>query len=235
MFLPGIAAAFALILIACPAGTGGGEYNGLGKKLNISGRVYTRDIDTINYGVNYAEYKDNLSVSDGGIGGTGKIEKGRLSYSIGEPALIEVDEGLAMLQKMYDGVKFNPADARASVVNLTITDNPDYILLSREKIDIKQLSLDCEFVSFAYVDRDVTVTADGDSFRFDGFDIPMEITTEIINLKLKKGWNAVCGRITGEPKFSLVTGVELSGNLSISVGDPSSLKWTLSSSQELLF
>lgn len=237
MFLPGITAVFALVLASCPSGTDSGVYKGLGEKLNISGRVYTRNIDTENFSVNYIEYKNNLAVSDGGIGGEGKIEKGQLSYSIEEPVLFQVDEGLAILKRMYTSVEFSPEDARAAAVNLTVTGDTDYILLSREKItvNLNQLSLGFDFVYYLYVDRDVIVTADGDSFRFENFEIPINITVSEISLNLKKGWNALYGKISGELKYTLLSGAEASGNLTMSVSNPSSLKWTLSSVQELLF
>lgn len=239
LFTLGTALAFALILAACPAGPAPEKYKGLGEKLNLSGKVYERNRTLVS--IDYTGYNGDLAISDGGIGGTGKIENGWLSYSITEqPALSPAANGLEMLEEIYTNIGFSPNDAQAAVLNLQITDHPDYSLLSREIIEIEYASpvrLNGEFVYYVYVDRDVTVTADSGDFSFDGFGFPIDITAKSINFTLKKGWNPLRGKIEGELQligFPPAVGGATAA-LSMSAGNPSSLKWTASSTQFLQF
>jgi hypothetical protein len=229
MFLCGITLACTLISGACLSG----EYKGLGESLTLSGQAYTRDINSLNFSVNYVEYMGNLDVSDGDIGGAGEIKNGKLSYSVKKPELFPIADGFAMLKRMYDGIKFSPEDAQAALLNLTVTGSSVYSLLSGETLKVTVPSLAYETVYYVYIDRDVVITAEANSFASTDFYIPISITTQKINLKLKKGWNALHGKT--EAKLILFPSLQASGNLELSVGNPSSLKWTLGSPQNLPF
>jgi hypothetical protein len=233
MFLCGIALVFALVLESCSA-PASDEYKGLGESLNLSGQAYTRDFSSANYSINYAEYANSLNVSDGGIGGTGKIENGKLSYSIKKPKLSPVAGSLTMLQGMYADLKFSPEDAQAALLNLTVTGG-GYSLLSRETISVTIPSLVYETVYYVYVDKDTVVTAEAGSFISTDFIIPISITTQKINIKLKKGWNALHGKTEAGLKLTLSLEPEFAGDLKISVDNPSDFKWTLGSPQDLPF
>jgi hypothetical protein len=225
----GIAFAFALILESCPA-SAPDEFKSLGESLSLSGQMYVRDIDA-SHSIAYNEYKSDLEVSDSGIGGAGEIKKGKLQYSsIEKPKLSPVADSLAMLEEVYKGITFSPEDTQAALLNLTIPGSAEYSFLFRETIKVNLPSFTYETVYYVYVDRDAVVTAEAGSFTPTDFFVPMSLTSQKINLKLKKGWNALHSTITAGFGLFLLT-----GDLKMSIGNPPSFKWTLGSLQDVPF
>jgi len=229
--------AFALILAACPTNTSSNPADNT-PRLKLSGKVYTQDIDPQTYKVTTSPYNDSLSISDRGMGGAGEIKKGQLDYTIiGEPLnLSSINEGggLDYLKDMYPTLKFSPEDAKAAVAVLEITDSEEYGGLLKGLLDIKMLAFppnaSIKTVNYVYVDRRMQITADLYEYHTDDYGLPMVLTSEKINLNLKKGWNALYSEITA--RLDMTTS-NLRGNLKMSVSDPADLKWTLVSSEYL--
>jgi hypothetical protein len=257
--------AFILVLGACPTDTAPDR-----SKLNLSGQVYIQEIDLEKFppAFDSSEYKNSLSISDGGLGGTGQITEGKLSYSIGIPEQLQpISEGLDYLKSMYSSLEFSSDDVNAAVVALEVTNSEEYGGLLKGLVDLKLdrnltkpppiITLTIETVNYVYVDNNLNITADKKTFDnndlgFLDLDFPISMTTEKINLGLKKGWNSLYSKITVQVKIPMellpllpslinspnpdLSGLDLSaleptGNLKMSVGDPADLKWTLVPSQ----
>jgi hypothetical protein len=263
-----------MVLAACPAEPDPtpspppppkpGPY--LGDTLKLSGQMHTRNFDPAELDSDtfdnplvlamvfmkfftYTEAgKDMaLQVFDGGMGGSGKIQNGQLSYSIGKPAdqyLQPVDElfssiGLLPVDIPLPNIEINAKDAQAALLLLLIADNPDYSLITREKaaFDIFNFRLVMETVSYVYVDKNVTITAEEFTYTDnDIMDFPVGLTVKNINLELRKGWNAVKSDFTAtfKPLSLDFSKFEINGDLSISSDNPSSLYWVLSSGNDEL-
>ena len=243
-----------LILAACPTDSSPEQYKGLGKTLKLSGQVYTQEFGQTGITIksNYNKFNGDLDLSDNDLGGSGKIKNGQLGYSVGTPVLSPVGTGLALLNDMYADISFSTLDLNAAILTLTINDSEDYKMQLREKlgnpkiISLSPLALTFTFeiVNYVYVDKDVTVSANGDTFVFDDFFIPVTLTTGNIKLKLKKGWNPLHSTIIASSNLPFspedllspdITNLDLTdladleptGNLVMSLKDPSSLCWTL--------
>jgi len=273
---------FSLILAACPTDTSSKipSVNGT-SKLSLSGQVYNYEQNTdqdtdqdtdpgagllTSLLIGPQEFKGDLDISDGGLGGNGKIEKGKLSYTIvavGPQSLLPIDEGLAYLKNYYSSLNFSPRDANAAPVTLQITDDEEYSGLMKGLLNIDMdftkmtIKITMKVVNYVYVDKDLTITAGKKTFINSDFGLedlgfPITLTSEKINLHLKKGWNSLYEEITAQSNIppdllallpSLVnspnpdlSGLNLSklrptGTLKMSVSDPGNLNWTLIPSQ----
>jgi len=252
----GILAVFALVLGACPTDSGTSP-----DKLNLSGQVYVQITDPVALLAKYknVKYEDNLKISDGDQGGKGEINKGQLKYTIGVPlnlSPINEDGGLDYLKEIYSSLEFSSEDVKAAVVYLGI-DSEEYSNLLKGLLDInldysmRTIKITIDTVNYVYVDKDLNITAEPDTFNNNDFDFPISLTTEKIDLKLKKGWNSLYSKITAQskipPEMILIKGQALSdpdslrpyltaleptGHLVMSVGgDPDNLNWTLVPSQ----
>ena len=247
----GITVVLALALAACPTGSGDSDNS---SRLRLSGKVYTQDFDIKTLSVTYNNYNENLEISDGVLGGVGKIRNGQLNYTIGEPPLSPIGEGLASLKEMYPGLEFSSEDVNAAVVILEIVGSEEYSYISKTAFNITPsifppaIKLTIETVNYVYLDKDIKITAEGNYFEYNDFDFPISLTTENINLSLKKGWNPLYSKISVQINVprELLSSLDLSsldlstlnladlrptGNLSMSVADPDSLKWALETSQ----
>ena len=250
--------AFALVLAACPDKPA--EPAPDTSKLKLSGQVfeYIEATDPSSILSGPKEFKGKLEISDGGLGGSGEIRNGKLTYSIDvEPPLSPINEGMGLdyLKGMYKSLKFSPENVNAAVVALEITNNDEYsgLLRSLMGLDLSKLPttiiITVETVNYVYVDKDMNITADKDTFEYDYSDFPIILTSEKINLNLKKGWNALYSEITAQANISMevilsllgdsdpdlstldLSALEPKGHLKMSVGDPNTLKWTLIPSQ----
>jgi len=144
--------------------------------------------------ISYDPINGNMAISDGGImGGTGKIENGKLSYSITKPAdamfvsaadlLGEITQmlggfladeslseaGLPALSGLYANARISPANTQVALLNLEIKNSDDYILIDRELITntfsltSMSMTITVEGVGYVYVDKKATITATGTS------------------------------------------------------------------------
>jgi hypothetical protein len=137
------------------------------------------------------------------IGGYGSITGGLFNFSIGTPYelycwnfLIESD--------WYDNFTISEPNVKTSRLHIL---HP-----IRGSIDIEMESV-IGYVEYIYVDRDVTV-------RGRGKYLGNHSRTTDINLRFRKGWNALYTSLTGY--FNTI--------VSRSIGDPEYLKWFISMS-----
>jgi hypothetical protein len=89
---------------------------------------------------------------------------------------------------------------------IIVNGEPDYELFKGSAAEIADPDDDAEWVEYYYVDRDVKITASGNS-RADPF-----------TLELKKGWNAIHKHTEG-------TGTENGRRYYVSLGNPGYLPW----------
>lgn len=241
--LLGIIALVAVIgfsMVSCDDGGGPGGPSGAAK-LDFSGQqVYNDDFDWDTFKVTYTKFDGNLAITDGGLGGTGSIAAGKLNYKLetAPPAgsLLPASAMIEDLEDMYTNVKFTPSTVNFAMLEGFGVGGSDYDSLVKEYFSMKQsttsFSMNQVGVFYIYVDADVTVTAKGvtekDDYDEDGFEISQEHTMRDINMKLKKGWNAVNSKYTSSISYSLSTmkGKETS-TVQVSTGDPSEARWVL--------
>jgi hypothetical protein len=247
-----------------------------GTKLRLSGDVYTRRInfDPDNIGesllylfsktsslVTYHKAGNNLDLAifDGGLGGSGKIEKGKFSYFIEAPdedSLTPINElslelllAATSLPNNVDlpEIDISPNTAQAVFLSLIITGNPEYIFMNREKIefDLPSFQIIAETASYIYVDENVTITVPAFTYDTSVMNIPVNLTTGKINLNLKEGWNTIHSTLIVTLSITIqdflestlvdLDSVEASGDLNIKVRNPSSLYWVLNSIDDKSF
>ena len=253
--------AIALVLGACPTDTPSKAANDT-SKLRLSGQVFIQDTDLAYTGSpsllsRPKEFKNDLKIFDGGLGGTGQIKKGQLSYSINVvPPLSPINEGggLDDLKDMAPGLnlKFSPEDVNAAAVVLEVTDSNEYRSLLKGLLGLNlrpniqsgeiEILLTIETVTYMYVDKNLNITANPYSYDYTNPELPFPITltTEKINLNLKKGWNSLYSEITAKsnipPELLIpnpnspepdLSALKPTGNLKMSAGDPDNLNWTL--------
>jgi len=265
IFFYGILAvfAFSLILGACPADSAAPLPDR--SKLKLSGQVYIQNTApaALFFNLKNEEYKKDLKISDGGLGGTGEIKNGKLNYSINVvPPLSPINEGggLDSLKGMYPSLQFSPENVNAAAVVL-LTDSAEYSGLLKYLLEINfdplklTIIITIKTVNHMYVDKDLNITADVFSHDYTNPELPFPIalTSEKINMNLKKGWNSLYSEITAQSNIPLeliplipsllagssdldlsdldLSALKPTGNLKMSVGDPGNLNWTLIPSQ----
>ena len=178
-----LALIIAVVLAACSDGSDS-ENRGI---LTLSGQVNKRKIQGIS--VSYSKINKSMDVSDGGMGGSGKIKNGKLSYSIKKPADAMLDSAaeqigrltqlsggeltpllgllsgidLSDISGIYTKVNVSPDDTQAALLNLEIRNNVEYGFIDRERIEFSSLKITINGVSYVYVDKKSTITATGNS------------------------------------------------------------------------
>jgi hypothetical protein len=226
-----------------------------GTELKLSGDVYMRDInfdfENIEVSILYlltgsldpvtyrnADTNIDLSISDGGLGGSGRVKNGKFSYSIGIPAdeyFVSIDElfsNISLFPGVVDlpniGIEIPSIDARAVYLNLLIADDPEYFFMTRENIGFNQtlLTISSEIVSYIYINKTVTISVPASTYDTVVMDIPIRLNVSSIYLNLKEGWNAIHSTLA-IPLMSMLD--TPTGNLEIVLGNPSSHKWVLNS------
>ena len=180
--------------------------NHFGTTLTIFGQVYTEGTDG-----NIKKYTGDDLVVSSNVGKTGTINNGRLNITIGIPQTNPIMEELELLlrtdkENNYKNIQSIPAETQARVLFLGspvfMDDDGPY----RGKYN----STREERVQYIYIDRDVTVIAEGNPHE-DEFCISWAIPD--LRLYFKQGWNAIyikktyTSNTTGKYKVSL-------GNLS---------------------
>lgn len=199
---------------------GGG---GIGKKLELSGQVYTVEFDEVNYKITFHEYKGDLTFSDYN-GGTGGITGGKLSYTIETPNYLSTDYFSSDITKSDDNARF-------SGFKFSINDHPYYSL---EKQNISAINIGNtsgtytdEYEIYVYADRDVTISSKGRESDKDG---TYTYITNNFNLALKAGWNAIYIKEVISFTYPAGNHNNISSETkttSLSLNNPSSLKWVL--------
>jgi len=168
-----------------------------GNTLNLSGQVYLWNDDD-----SFTPFTDNRTVTDGGIGGSGSITNGILSYSIGTPSILK---GIDILLEEFHGWD----NVHASNMNVKFW----WLELSTNKYNASVFVE--EFVHYLYVDNNVNITGNPKTIPY-GNRIR---TYKDLSLALKKGWNAV------HAKNEYGEGTE---TISVMMSNPAYLRWVLS-------
>ena len=171
--------------------------------LNLSGRVYMEDLDEENLNLSYTNYTGpNLTINDNGLGGSGTVTNGNLSYSVGKPNNLATfsredleyffeDYGINTSKESIDGFLLGA---------LEINENEGYIYKGSSAIKINfinaSFTLTFELINYLYVDEDVTVTGTGwtdgpYTEEYGGMIFSETYIANNFNLPLKKGWNAL--------------------------------------------
>ena len=154
----------------------------LGETLNLSGQVYTKNRDS-----SYAGYIGaRIAVSDGGES-SGEIINGKLNFTTEAPDLLllkPVGEAFLEWDPQYNNFRYSDPEVLSCMLNLEIN-APPYTRLAREL----EKTTSYEWVEYIYVDRDITITADGKTYTVTGDDFVY--TTSNLSLDLLAGWNAV--------------------------------------------
>jgi len=266
--------ALIIVLASCPNDTEPSESR---DKLKLSGKVYTREIGAFSLSsvfsgtiVVYAATNGDIAISDEGMGGAGHIKKGQLNYSIGKPAALMPlnpdDLELSAIEGIYSDVTLSSDGSNAAFLYLTPLDT-DYDLLIREFCEISPpdtrafplvpITLQYGIVNYVYVDRNLTVSAQGSLSSYPLADLPINdflqgipfnladndavLKANDIKLGLKKGWNAVHSALTLTITASLpleslnpetfdIEDIEIdtiAGEIKVSIGNPESHKFTL--------
>jgi len=196
---------------------------------------------------NLTESTGNWTIDDDGIGGSGSISNGKLSYSIGTPNnLASINDFCTKWKNNWFGTTVSASDPSAK-----------YLLLELSSIDLsKQNGGSLEkgefkesvkgntytqydaFLYHLYVDKDVTITAsevkDSDPWTDPNTGITYSgtSTAKAVKLALKAGWNTVF--FLEEGTETLVGGTWENPSafnevwtLTVSLSNPASLKWVL--------
>ena len=193
----------------------------LGPTLTVSGeQVYTFDQDN----VKFIEFDGNLTIAD--IGGvSGAIANGKLTFTIETPTSLEDISDSEFFYDNYNGywgdTKCEPSDTKCFTLDLHITGSSEYNDVGKGNVSGTDNNGWEEDVFYIYVDRDVTITREGKT----GIHIDDDDETETFwetkdfNLSLKKGWNAVCDRLSWKGTKDTET---------LSLGNPKNDKWIVS-------
>jgi hypothetical protein len=123
----------------------------------------------------------------------------------------------------YDDLKISPSSGvKVGAVSFRIEDSDDYSYLSKGN----RMGATRENLMYMYVDKDVTISGKGKTETY--FDAVNEYATKTsnFNLSLKAGWNTLLSKQQnfGEKNGDKYT---ITFNTSLSVSNPSNLKWVL--------
>jgi hypothetical protein len=201
-------------------GNGGGNSSSfLGETPTLSGQVY---VGEFNEGtVSFKPYTgSDLTVSaENGIG-QGTIKGGQFSITLGTPTSLNNLKS----KNLFDGdaITVNPNTAKGYFLPLDIAGSDYY--LSRMNFTISSTSNNSEYVAYVYVDKDVTISSNGDTGTVD--DYTSWIYTPF-SLALQAGWNTVYNKAQYQKSGSGGTITQ-----TISLDNPSNLKWVLREADE---
>ena len=152
--------------------------------------------------------KENTSVTSDKVVGSGKIEKGILSFNVGKPEPEDLQNWNVLKSREF----FFWHDA---VVDVPEVNGTQYMLittggnrLNKETIVGTRTSISQEIVRFIYVDRDCKITGTSGNGKFGSQNPAFYITNNKLDLSLKKGWNTVWRKetyenITGDAQISM--------------------------------
>ena len=168
-----------------------------GNTLTLSGQVHTMTENATDL---YKKWTGSATVFAYGTYGedgdhfTGKVTKGQLSISIGQPVpdnsieyLSTVEEifgdwNLFMVNENYSDVKFTPTGVKA--YDLWWLDTEEYGSIVKQNQSYSDQGMFLREAIYIWVEKDVRLTAKGKKSSIGS-------STEDIDLQFKKGWNAV--------------------------------------------
>ena len=156
-------------------------------------------------------------------GGSGSMENGILSYSIGTPAPADLQSietlfatFVSYTSLTYANIHYNTSGVKAAQFDRLYSEQESFSL-SRQRSSATSYSY--EGISYIYVDNDVTVTADGTTTTQGGG----TIKTNNLNLQLKAGWNAIYFKAS----VTMTSSTTGTGIQSLTVGDLPSINWVV--------
>jgi len=215
------------------SGTGdGGDNNSGTDTLTFSGQVYDEiwgDDNTANHvplTITYTASNKSLELTDSLSCGSGKIQNGQLSYTVGKPDASEINMSINDLfsRFRYSTITVNQSNVKCNLLDFICGhdswfERRSYTL---NKTD-NETTLSMKFAYYLYVDKACNVKATGITFTDeDG----VNNTLPNVNIDIKKGWNTlIVNAFAIEDNTSGKT-TKMSFT-SISIGDASSLKWVL--------
>jgi hypothetical protein len=225
-----LAAAIVFSMTACPKSEG--DKISLGDKLRFSNEhVYVGQWNEREYTVDYKPYI-GADVTFINIGSAiPKIVKGKFSFS-GEVPAAQSLQSIDVLLSSYR--QFTNVEVSDTTVKFFYIDSFEKRTSSRSGIsmirenyefrgDRRSWSRTVESVTFIYVDKPVTITGNGGTGTYINRDgNRVSVTYNDVNLSLSKGWNTVCFKEETTDTASAVIETH-----TISVSNPSSLKWVL--------
>ena len=243
MILAGTVLVFGLVFLGC--GDGGGESVNNppppapgADELSLTGRVYTMTFDR-GASPTFTPFPTGQSRTvTTGLGATGAIANGQLSFTIGTPSTLwPIESGLELWFGAEEYVTFYPSSAQ--VAELWLAGGSDALDLEHHSGSTRGNSFNQERVSrrHIFVDRDVTIRLAQDRPGTwedveNGFSFSETYTVRAFTLTLRQGWNVVHYRVvmTGTFVGSVAnpTSVTMVSTITLSTADPSrQLRWIL--------
>jgi len=214
--------------ILVPSNPNGNDGAFIGKKLEISGQqVYTMTQDPQSGSVSYIPYTENMTLTSYN-GVTATIAGGKLGFTIGIPDNLETWNAL-FPSNNYAAVTISDPTAKGFIVDRIIGNfgGQDCQLNKRNRaINYSGTSVTYtdESIMYVYTDKNVTISGTGKTTT----DSSYTSYTRIMNnstLALKEGWNVVHIK-----EVSVYSTSSITVTTTISLSDPSSLKWILEKS-----
>jgi len=159
------------------SGGGNGGDGFIGGTLNLSGQVWTWDDDG-----DIVQFTGNRATVISYPGGSGSITNGQLSFSIGTPALENMQQLLGgEMGELFNNFSLSPSGARGTIITMLMMPGGESLG------NVVGTSNSSESVIYFYVDRDVRMTGTGRTITFGG----ETVITRNLNLNLQAGWNAI--------------------------------------------
>jgi hypothetical protein len=187
-------------------------------------QVYVVDYGDHDYTVNYKPYTGADVTFASVYGAIPKIVNGKFSFSVGAPT----SQDLEGIDEMFyeDFTDLNISDSTAKFATIYFETSNWDINMSRSNVEYKDIktsgdevisgSMTRESVDFVYVDKPVKITGKGYTETDEEGTYTFKYND--LNLSLAKGWNTVCYKFV----YSFSSTTE-----TISVSNPSSVKWVL--------
>jgi len=222
-------AALVLVLSGCP--TENTDNNGDGEDGLISGHigatlavdgVQVHTMDTSQVIPTYPNFTDTVTLNTEPSNGTATLTNGKLTFSFGTPIDGDLENAATVMNSEfsdYNNVTTTSNDAKAAIMSLTTTGNSGLLKMdSSVSIGGTNVIGKVESVMYIYVDKDVTVSGEGDTSTEEG----VTYTYNDFTLAFKYGWNAVYKVIE---TTTAVGGSSSSITETISIADNTGLKW----------
>jgi len=148
--------------------------------------------------------------------GSGKIDKGRLSFAIAELTQEDLVNAnvLTNLFKEYKNVVIEPSDVQGTNI-IPVTSAGER--LNREGLFLLNSSVGLESVLFLYVDKDCRITGNPGVITWDNY---FSNTASALDISLQKGWNTIYRMEV----FDRSSGYD---NVSMGISNPNNFKWVL--------
>jgi hypothetical protein len=228
----------------------------LGETLTLSGQVYTNEIGNTYKRYTYTRYTGSTTVeavvysdwpdSEIPIGGSGAITNGQLNFTIGKPDYIKnlgpedlAGEFVSEILEYYTNIQASKPNVRGIELYLDASvDMGNYSVYGVGKRNTQHSETDNsyseidEWVTYIYVEEDVTVSGKGKTQIETYENDRITITTKDFTLALKKGWNAVYylyedkGTFSGKGEYGQETNVNATMTLTVFLSNPA-LRWTV--------